>query len=342
MRFVRLRYWPLWLGCALLLALAVWVRPRRIDGLATLDGEHRWWVNHSAPPRQFAWLPGEELSGLLPPRDPPDEISHPCLADDGRTLYITVRRAGGDADIYRSQWFDGRWQPAVAVTELNTPWDEVGVSVNGDGRQLYLASDRRGGKGGYDLYVALRRASGWGVPKNLGATVNTAADELEPAITVDGSQLYFSSDRTDKQSDLFVAQHAGKGGGWADAQPVQRANTAANERSPCLGEGGTVLYFSSDRPAPGRDGNFDLYRMLLRDAEAPVESLGQGVNTPADETSPAVSADGFGLTFVRQVADRPPGVYQSRLAEVKTIWVWDNSRWLALRAVWWKALLATG
>ncbi|HVA50524.1 MAG TPA: hypothetical protein VNH11_29535 [Pirellulales bacterium] len=338
----RLRHWPLWLACGAVIALAIWARPRRTDALVTLDGRERWLLDDAAPMRLFAWQPGEALSDLLPPRSPPDEVSHPSLADDGATLYLTVRRAEGDADIYRSHWQNGRWQPAAAVTELNTPWDENGVAVSADGKQLYLASNRRGGKGGFDIYVSQRRASGWGVPKNLGDAVNTPANEYDPALAADGRQLYFASDRGTQTAttDLFVARRTASNRAWSEAAPLVRANSPVNERSPCLAEDGAVLYFSSDRQHRRGEKDFDLYRLRLHDDAAAVESLGQGINTVADETDPAVSPDGLRVTFARSEG-RSASIYQSRLAEVERIAVWDTSRWQALRAVWWKALLAT-
>lgn len=306
--------------------------------MATLDGRQRWLVDERAPVRLFAWQPGENTSDLLPPHEPPDEISHPSLADEGRTLYFSMRRAGGDADIYRSVWQNGRWQPASAVTELNTPWDESGVSVSGDGKQLYLASNRRGGKGGFDLYVAQRRASGWGVPKNLGEVVNTPGNESGPAIAADGLELYFAADRENGKSELFVARRAAPNATWSATEPLARANSTANERSPALAEREAVLYFSSDRPHRGQK-SFDLYRLRLRDPAATVESLGQ-VNTDADEIDPAASPDGLHVTFARRDG-RGTSIYHSRLAEVERIALWDTSRWRVLQAVWWKALVAT-
>jgi hypothetical protein len=339
----RLRYWPLLLACGLTIALAVWARPRRIETLATLDGEHRWRADPAAPARQFAWQPGETVADLLPPHDPPDEVSHPALADDGRTLFFTVRRSDGDADIYRSLWSDGDWQPATAVTELNTPWDEEGVAVSGDGRQLYLASNRRGGQGGFDLYVSQRRGAGWGVPKNLGDAINTQANEFDPTLATDGLLLSFASDRAGKQQtrDLYFSHRAAPNGKWPDAMPIAGANTTLDERSPCLADEGRLLYFASNRDSTAAENNFNLYRLRLSDPAATVESLGRGINTSANETDPAVSADGFAITFARQEPGAAASLHRSALGEVERIAVWDTSRWQALRAVWRQALLAT-
>jgi hypothetical protein len=338
---LKLRHWPVLLALALVIALAVWVRPRRIEALSTLDSGQRWLADSAAPTTQYAWQPGEALAGLLPPREPPDEFSHPCLTDDERTLYFTLKRSDGDADIYRSYWIGGRWQPAEPVTELNTPWDERGVAVSGDGRQLLLASNRRGGKGGFDLYLCNRRATGWGVPRNLGDAVNTPDNEFDPALTFDGLTLYFASDRATKETtDLYVTRRGAMAGSFNEVTGLVAANSPYNERSPCVADGGSLIYFASDRPMGRRASGFDLYRARFAVPTAPIESLGAGINTPANETDPAVLRDGFRLIFTRRRAGDAPVLFSSKLGEVQRLTVWDTSRWQALRAVWWKALLA--
>ncbi|HEV3344514.1 MAG TPA: hypothetical protein VG125_29325 [Pirellulales bacterium] len=340
---LKLRHWPLLLALALVIALAVWVRPRRIEALTTLDGRQRWLADSAAPTTHYAWQPGETLAALLPPREPPDAFSHPCLTDHDRTLYFTLRRSDGDADIYRSQWAGGRWQQAEPVTELNTPWDEEGLAVSRDGQQLVLASNRRGGRGGFDLYLCHRRAAGWGVPRNLGDAVNTPGNEFDPALTSDGLWLYFVSDRTaNGTTDLCLAHRSAVAGNFGDVTALLAANSPHNERSPCIADEGSLIYFASDRPSRGRAAGLDLYRGRLSDPTTPIESLGAGINTSANEADPAVLRDGFHLIFSRRDAGAAPVLLSSKLAEVQRLAVWDTSRWQALRAVGWKALLAAG
>jgi Tol biopolymer transport system component len=62
---------------------------------------------------------------------------------------------------------------------------------------LFFASDRPGGFGGNDLWVATRTSASdpFGTPVNLGPQVNTLGVEDRPAISSDGSTLYFMSNR---------------------------------------------------------------------------------------------------------------------------------------------------
>jgi peptidoglycan-associated lipoprotein len=63
-----------------------------------------------------------------------------------------------------------------------------------DDKVLFFVSDREGGKGGKDIWMAEfdRRSRSFGTPKNLGSKVNTSDDELFPFVHDDG-YLYFSS-----------------------------------------------------------------------------------------------------------------------------------------------------
>ncbi|NIP96227.1 MAG: hypothetical protein GWO24_23470, partial [Akkermansiaceae bacterium] len=80
------------------------------------------------------------------------------------------------------------------MESINTPaHNERGPAFSRDGRYLYLSSDRPGGEGGYDLYVARWSGEDWVEVASLGPAVNGAADEGGPAVSADGDRLYFSS-----------------------------------------------------------------------------------------------------------------------------------------------------
>ncbi len=128
-----------------------------------------------------------------------------------------------------------------------------------DGLSFYMASDRPGGLGGLDIWRASRASTDapWGAPVNLGAPVNSSANDFCPTPVEDG-RLFFVSTRDGGcgSGDIYVSEPASEG--WS--APVNigcEANSAAMEFSPSLvnlGTGGTVLFFSSARPggfAPG-------------------------------------------------------------------------------------------
>lgn len=75
------------------------------------------------------------------------------------------------------------------VSTISSSAQDAGPWLAGKGDVLLFTSNREGGEGGWDLYAATRTADGWSAPRNLGAPINTAGDELWPTWT-DG-RLYF-------------------------------------------------------------------------------------------------------------------------------------------------------
>jgi Tol biopolymer transport system component len=90
------------------------------------------------------------------------------------------------------------WGTAVNLgPTINTPANESYPSISPDGLLLFFGSDRPGGSGYYDVYVARRatKEDPWGPPMNLGPIVNSAFYDSGATISFDGSTLYFYSAR---------------------------------------------------------------------------------------------------------------------------------------------------
>jgi len=134
---------------------------------------------------------------------------------------------------------------------------------------------------------AERKYSDWGPAVNLGCTVNSAAQDLGPAISKDGLSLYFGSARAapDAQGglDLYVSQRPSPDAPWGPPRnlgPV--VNTPLTDNIPSLSRDGHWLFFNSNRA--GGVGDVDLwaaYRDHVHDDfawGAPV-NLGPGVNS---------------------------------------------------------------
>lgn len=94
--------------------------------------------------------------------------------------------------------------------DLNTDGVEMGACLSPDGNTLYFASDRRGGRGGMDLYKAKKDASGqWTASENLGSMINTEFDDNFPSLSPDGKVLYFASKGHDGlgEYDIFSSRY---------------------------------------------------------------------------------------------------------------------------------------
>lgn len=173
---------------------------------------------------------------------------------DGRSLYFTGcywPQGNGSCDIYVSRLEGAFWKtPGHLNREVNTnSWDSQAV-VSSDGRYLYFASKRPGGKGGSDLWVSKKEnGGGWGKPVNLGDSINTVGDEMAPFLHADGKTLYFSSDGWPGLGgyDLFVS-HKKADGTWTKARNLgYPVNSRFDEINIFVAPDGNQAWISSNR-----------------------------------------------------------------------------------------------
>jgi Tol biopolymer transport system component len=114
------------------------------------------------------------------------------------TLYFQSNRPGGlgATDIYASALqADGTFGPAVLVVELSSPFEDLQPAIRRDGLEMFLASNRPGTLGNVDLWVSTRANTSdpWSTPVNLGPTVNSVFADGGPALSRNGTELYFHS-----------------------------------------------------------------------------------------------------------------------------------------------------
>ena len=195
------------------------------------------------------------------------------------------------------------WSPPVNIgPPINTNLAEIAPALSKDGLSLYFVrTANAGGFGGMDLWVSQRGNidDAWGVPLNLGSTINTDADEFGPSLTLDGHTLYFSSNRPGVGgNDLYVSRRRDRRDdlGWQSPVNLDSINTVANELLAAHFEddltGVTTLYFASNRS--GGPGGDDIYVSTLGPGETfgpPV--LVQELSSPSADIQPAIRRDGL-------------------------------------------------
>ena len=117
-----------------------------------------------------------------------------------RLYYIEQNRPDGlgDFDIFASSLgANGTFGAGAMVSELSTASRDGRTATRRDGLEIFFFSNRPGGSGLVDLWVATRASTAdpWSTPTNLGPSVNTASDEATPAISADGTTIVFNSTR---------------------------------------------------------------------------------------------------------------------------------------------------
>ena len=96
-------------------------------------------------------------------------------------------------ELYSANQSRGEWSEPILIELVGDSIIAAHPSLSDDGTLLYFVSDRIGGYGGKDIWVAKDKGAGaFDIPENLGPEINTPGDEMFPFIRENGD-LYFSS-----------------------------------------------------------------------------------------------------------------------------------------------------
>jgi Tol biopolymer transport system component len=120
------------------------------------------------------------------------------LSEDGlRLVFGSIRGDIGGIDLYETQRtarmavFDA---PVLLATPSSTSNDRA-TTLSHDGLELFFASDRAGGPGGFDVYTATRTAIGQPFgPATLVMSLSSPMDDVGLRLTPDGQTMYFNYD----------------------------------------------------------------------------------------------------------------------------------------------------
>ena len=183
----------------------------------------------------------------------------------------------------------GNWQrPEPVEGELNTEFDEGVTAFSPDGSTMYLARARREPNSGtsVEIYTSQRSEAKWSAPVKYEITADTLSAYGDPAVSPDGTYLYFSSDMPGGYGgkDIWRINLKERVGTLENLGDV--INTAGDERFPYI-RTDSVMYFSSNGH-PGM-GGLDLFKATKTPSGGwNVENMGVPMNSPGDD---------FGITF---------------------------------------------
>ena len=203
------------------------------------------------------------------------------------------------------------WTPAQKIdemagnsSELNTPSLDGCPIQSPDRRSLYMASNRPGGKGGLDIWVATRASERdpWGAPVNLPEPINSASDDFCPT-PINGKGLLFVSRRvvqgvTCGLGDIYFTRR-NPAHGWSEPQHLgcdpAGPNSALDEQGPSYVQG--RLYFSRSSLPPGNTGELYVSEKqgdMSFGAASPIVELN---DVAANDIQPNVRKDGREIVF---------------------------------------------
>jgi hypothetical protein len=204
------------------------------------------------------------------------------------------------------------WSLPVPVEGVNSSSIDQQPALSKDGLSLYFATNRVGGPGGLDIWVAQRACVDgcpWMPPQALGPNVNGSFPDISPSLSRDGHQLFFSSQRPHNHCsppappqctnrDLWVSyrENTHDDFGWGEAVNLgDFINSPGEEIAPSYFEnddaGVPQLFFN--RGAVGGD----IFVSELQDGVWGAATEVTELNTPGTDQRPSISHDGREIYF---------------------------------------------
>jgi hypothetical protein len=238
------------------------------------------------------------------------QVWAPTLSSDGLTMYLSITPSGSNEQIAvttrpdRSNPFGA---PSLLPSPVNT-FVEGTPELSQDGLSLYFFSQRFGGTGDRDLYVATRSSTSvqFGAVSNP-TTLNSAARDDRPWLSPDELTVYFASQRASARDDLWRATRAVRTDAFGPPVAVTELNSIGNDAGVYLTPDGKVAFLASDRS--GGAGGVDLYRAVRASTSAAFSAPQRlaALSSSADDIDPQLTADGQELFFA---SNRITGSYR--------------------------------
>lgn len=240
------------------------------------------------------------------------DVYWPALDVTGRMLIYT-EQAGENEQMWMRN--DSSRYPV----NFNSTGKTGAASLTADGRIMYftMIDDSRSAYKGSDIYVAYRLSdTSWSEPVNLGEPINTEGWEAQPAVSADGTRLYFASTREGGRggSDIWYSRllrREADGRQYWSKPRCLYFNTPGDEMAPFLYFDNKTLFFASDDyPGMGRK---DIYKVDLERVTTPLH-IGVTVNTQKDEMGFVVDASGKWGYFSSGISGKK-AIYRYRLED---------------------------
>lgn len=193
------------------------------------------------------------------------------ISSDGNTIFFTrsikgelSRKSINHSKIYQATAKGSKWTNITAMPFNNDNYSVAHPYISADEKTLFFTSNMPGGKGGMDLYKAIKTETGWSEPINLGAEINTSLDEVFPYFK--DEVLYFSSDGHGGYGGLDIYSIRLENNQWK--APVENLKMPINSSADDFGitfQDKDTGYFSSNRS--GGVGSDDIYSFKWNNIE---------------------------------------------------------------------------
>lgn len=196
------------------------------------------------------------------------------------------------------------------LNELSSGFEEYTPTVSRDGRTVVFASDRSGGLGGYDLWMATRPvgATSFDLPTHLDP-ISSSGDDMGPSLSEDGLTLYFESNGGGPR-ELYVAQRATTSDRFLSATLVAGPfETFLETGGPEISRDGLTLYF--DARGGGGLGGFDIWSVQRASSTSAWDQLTHvtALNTTSNDLDAALDHDELTLYLTSNRVEVPNDLF---------------------------------
>lgn len=191
--------------------------------------------------------------------DPTKDIANGTLSPDGKKFYFTICEISPIGEkicaIWKSDKVGDLWgEPVKLPQNINHPAytsTQPAVGTDDKGREvLYFVSNRKGGKGGLDIWYSIyrERNRAFRDPRNSGSKVNSVGDEMTPFFHAAERSLYFSSDGHPGHGGLDIFKTTGERSRWEEPIALESPiNSPVDDLYFTLSNSGEEGFFSSNR-----------------------------------------------------------------------------------------------
>ncbi|MFT7231682.1 MAG: outer membrane protein OmpA-like peptidoglycan-associated protein [Cyclobacteriaceae bacterium] len=216
-----------------------------------------------------------------------DDFGSAFTGDEQTMVYVRCGSGTiGNCDLYITQLAGSEWTEPVNMGNVinSKDWDSQ-PTISSDGNRIIFTSAREGGYGGSDLYMSEKNHLGeWGIPQNLGSTVNTPLNDNSPYLAPDGKTLYYATEGHPGFGGTDIFYCVFENGKWS--KPINLGspiNSGGDDTNFSISAQG-VAYFAS---AKSNDGNYDIYEVELPDYLKPKPTIVvQGIVTNSETKVP--------------------------------------------------------
>lgn len=165
------------------------------------------------------------------------------------------------------------------ITSLPFNNDEYSIKnphISPDGTQLFFTSDMPGGFGETDIYVVTINADGtYGIPENLGETVNTKNTEMFPYLDVNNT-LYFTSNGYKNAQNFDIYSSKFENNIFLNAERLPAPiNSKFDDLAFVINKEANAGFFTSNRDEG--NGDVDIYSFTIKDVNLICEQTIKGL-----------------------------------------------------------------